>query len=153
MAKAIDKLLLKQPAKAWLTIKGISEEARHIAKKKIRAQLLESVERTQQAALADAQKAKSWEERERLRPDEILCERAPISLLRLRPSIDPTMRFIDTRCTALAFDDVCNRSGGAFPNPQQSLTRSAGGYAVDACYGAGVRRRCRPPAPPRRLPV
>src|SRR5271166_1606251 len=48
-------------------IKGISEAARHITKEKIRAQLLESVERTRQAALADAQKAKGWEERERLR--------------------------------------------------------------------------------------
>ena len=48
-------------------IQTISEEARHITKEKIRAQLLESVERTRQAALADGQKAKSWEERERLR--------------------------------------------------------------------------------------
>ena len=48
-------------------IQTISEEARHITKEKIRAQLLKSVERTRQAALADAQKAKSWEERERLR--------------------------------------------------------------------------------------
>jgi hypothetical protein len=48
-------------------IKGISEEARHITKEKIRAQLLESVERTRQAARADAQKVKGWEERERLR--------------------------------------------------------------------------------------
>ena len=48
-------------------IQTISEEARHITKEKIRAQLLASVERTRQAALADAQKAKSWEERERLR--------------------------------------------------------------------------------------
>ena len=38
-------------------IQGLSEEARHITKEKIRAQLLESVERTRQAALADAQKA------------------------------------------------------------------------------------------------
>ena len=48
-------------------IKEISEEARHITKEKIRAQLLESAERTRQAALAEAQKAKGWEERERLR--------------------------------------------------------------------------------------
>ena len=48
-------------------IKGITAEARHITKEKIRAQLLESVERTRQAALADAQEAKGWEERERLR--------------------------------------------------------------------------------------
>ena len=48
-------------------IQGISEEARHVTKEKIRAQLLESVERARQAALADAQKAKGWEERERLR--------------------------------------------------------------------------------------
>ena len=48
-------------------IRRISEEARHITKEKIRAQLLESVEGTRQAALADAQKAKNWEERERLR--------------------------------------------------------------------------------------
>src|SRR5580700_11255208 len=144
MAKAIDKLLLKQPAKAWSTIKGISEEARHITKKKIRAKLLESVERTRRAALADAQKAKGWEERERLRQDAIPCERAPIWLLCFRPSIDPTALFIDTTCIALAFDDVRNRSWGAFPNLQQSLTRSAAGYAVDACDRAGVSRRCRP---------
>jgi tetratricopeptide (TPR) repeat protein len=48
-------------------IKGISEEARHITKEKIRAQLLESVERTREEALAEAQKAKGWEERDRLR--------------------------------------------------------------------------------------
>jgi tetratricopeptide (TPR) repeat protein len=48
-------------------IRRISEQARHITKEKIRAQLLESVEATRQAALADAQNAKSWEERERLR--------------------------------------------------------------------------------------
>jgi tetratricopeptide (TPR) repeat protein len=48
-------------------IKGITAEARHITKEKIRAQLLESVERTRETALADAQKAKGWEERERLR--------------------------------------------------------------------------------------
>ena len=49
-------------------IKGITAEARHITKEKIRAQLLESVERTRQAALADAQKAKGWEERSRVPP-------------------------------------------------------------------------------------
>jgi hypothetical protein len=48
-------------------IEQISLEARHITREKIRAQLLESVERTRQAALADAKKAKGWEERERLR--------------------------------------------------------------------------------------
>src|SRR5580692_1746393 len=48
-------------------IKEISEEARHITKDKIRAQLLESVEHTRQAALADAEKDKAWQERERLR--------------------------------------------------------------------------------------
>ncbi len=48
-------------------IQGISEEARHITKEKIRVQLLESVECTRQAALADAQKSSGWEERERLR--------------------------------------------------------------------------------------
>jgi tetratricopeptide (TPR) repeat protein len=48
-------------------IQQISEEARHITKEKIRTQLLKSVERTRQAALADAKKAKGWEERERLR--------------------------------------------------------------------------------------
>jgi tetratricopeptide (TPR) repeat protein len=48
-------------------IKEISEEARHITKDKIRAQLLESVEHTRQAALADADKARAWQERERLR--------------------------------------------------------------------------------------
>ena len=48
-------------------IQAISEEARHITKEKVRAQLLESVERTRQVALAVAQKSKGWEERERLR--------------------------------------------------------------------------------------
>jgi tetratricopeptide (TPR) repeat protein len=48
-------------------IKEISEEARHITKEKIRTQLLESVERTREEALAEAQKAKGWEERDRLR--------------------------------------------------------------------------------------
>src|SRR5271165_2866873 len=48
-------------------IKGISEEDRHITKEKIRAQLLEAVERTRQAALAEAEKAAGWKERERLR--------------------------------------------------------------------------------------
>jgi tetratricopeptide (TPR) repeat protein len=48
-------------------IKGISEEARHITKEKIRAQLLESVERTRKDALAEAEKAEVWKERERLR--------------------------------------------------------------------------------------
>ena len=38
-----------------------------ITKEKIRSQLLESVDRSRQTALADAQKAKGWEERERLR--------------------------------------------------------------------------------------
>jgi hypothetical protein len=47
-------------------IQQISADARHITREKIRAQLLESVERTRQAALADAQKTKGWEERERL---------------------------------------------------------------------------------------
>ena len=45
----------------------LSAEARHITKEKIRAQLLESVERVHQAALAEAANAKGWEERERLR--------------------------------------------------------------------------------------
>ena len=48
-------------------IQQISAEARHITREKIRAQLLESAERTHQAALAEAAKAKGWEERERLR--------------------------------------------------------------------------------------
>ena len=48
-------------------IQQISEEARHITKEKIRAQLLESVERTRQAALSEVQRAKGWEERGRLR--------------------------------------------------------------------------------------
>jgi serine/threonine protein kinase len=48
-------------------IQAISEEARHITKEKVRAQLLESVERTRQVALTVAQKSKGWEERERLR--------------------------------------------------------------------------------------
>jgi tetratricopeptide (TPR) repeat protein len=48
-------------------IQQISAEARHITREKVRAQLLESAERTHQAALAEAAKAKGWEERERLR--------------------------------------------------------------------------------------
>ena len=48
-------------------IKGISADARHITREKIRAQLLESVERTRQAALAEAEKVDGWKERERLR--------------------------------------------------------------------------------------
>ena len=48
-------------------IQQISEEARHITKEKIRAQLLESAERIRQDAVAEAEKAKGWEERERLR--------------------------------------------------------------------------------------
>ena len=61
-------------------IRGISKEARHmptrnpvksaerrLTREKIRAQLLASVERAREAALADAQKAKGWEARERLR--------------------------------------------------------------------------------------
>jgi Domain of unknown function (DUF4062) len=48
-------------------IQGISAEARHITKEKIRAQLLESVERTRKDALAQAEKAQGWKERERLR--------------------------------------------------------------------------------------
>src|SRR4029077_6939056 len=45
----------------------LSAEARHITREKIRAQLLESAERTHQSALAEAARAKGWEERERLR--------------------------------------------------------------------------------------
>jgi Domain of unknown function (DUF4062) len=48
-------------------IRGISKEARHITKEKIRAHLLESIERAREGALAYAQNAKGWEERERLR--------------------------------------------------------------------------------------
>jgi tetratricopeptide (TPR) repeat protein len=48
-------------------IQQISAEARHITREKIRAQLLESAEITHQNALAEAAKAKGWEERERLR--------------------------------------------------------------------------------------
>src|SRR6516164_6335377 len=48
-------------------IQQISEDARHITKEKIRAQLLESVERARQTALAQAEKAKGWEERDRRR--------------------------------------------------------------------------------------
>jgi tetratricopeptide (TPR) repeat protein len=48
-------------------IQKISAEARHITREKIRAQLLESAERIHQADLAEAAKAKGWEERERLR--------------------------------------------------------------------------------------
>lgn len=58
--------------------------------------MLESVERTRRAALADAQKAEGSEGQDRLRHSEILCERAPISLLCLKPSIDPTVLLIDT---------------------------------------------------------
>jgi len=45
----------------------LSAEARHITKEKIRAQLLESVERTRKDALAQAEKTQGWKERERLR--------------------------------------------------------------------------------------
>jgi len=48
-------------------IQQFSEDARHITKEKIRAQLLESVERTRQANLVQAEKAEGWKERERLR--------------------------------------------------------------------------------------
>jgi hypothetical protein len=48
-------------------IQQISADDRRITKSKIRAQLLESVERTRQAALAEAEKAENWKERERLR--------------------------------------------------------------------------------------
>src|SRR5262249_7370577 len=48
-------------------IQGISEEARHITKEKIRNQLLASVERARKEALAQAEKAQGWKERERLR--------------------------------------------------------------------------------------
>jgi tetratricopeptide (TPR) repeat protein len=48
-------------------LQGLSEEARHITKAKIRAQLLESIERTRKEALAQADKAPGWQDRERLR--------------------------------------------------------------------------------------
>ena len=48
-------------------IQQITAEARHITREKIRAQLLESAQRIHQAALAEAAKAKGWDERERLR--------------------------------------------------------------------------------------
>jgi tetratricopeptide (TPR) repeat protein len=48
-------------------IQGISEEARHITKEKIRNQLLASVERARKDTLAQAEKAQGWKERERLR--------------------------------------------------------------------------------------
>jgi tetratricopeptide (TPR) repeat protein len=48
-------------------IQQISADTRHITREKIRAQLLESVERARQAALGEAEKAESWKERERLR--------------------------------------------------------------------------------------
>jgi tetratricopeptide (TPR) repeat protein len=48
-------------------IQGISTEARHITKEKIRDQLLTSVERARKDALAQAEKAQGWNERERLR--------------------------------------------------------------------------------------
>jgi tetratricopeptide (TPR) repeat protein len=47
-------------------IQQFSAEARHITREKIRAQLLESAERVHQAALAEAAKARGWEERQRL---------------------------------------------------------------------------------------
>ena len=47
--------------------KQLSPDARRITREKIRAHLLESAERTHQSALAEAEKAKGWEERERLR--------------------------------------------------------------------------------------
>jgi len=47
-------------------IKQLSADARHITKQKIRGQLLESVDRTRLATLAEAKKANGWEERERL---------------------------------------------------------------------------------------
>jgi tetratricopeptide (TPR) repeat protein len=47
-------------------IQGIGKDARHITKEKIRAQLLESVERAREDAFAQAEKAKGWEERELL---------------------------------------------------------------------------------------
>ena len=48
----------------WLLAYSTSEQARHVTKEKIRAQLLESVERTHHDALAQADKAKGWEERD-----------------------------------------------------------------------------------------
>ena len=48
-------------------IQGISAEARHITKEKIHDQLLASVERARKDALAQAEKAEGWKERERLR--------------------------------------------------------------------------------------
>jgi hypothetical protein len=51
----------------WWLAYSTSEQARHITKEKIRAQLLESIDHTRQTALADAKNAKGWEERERLR--------------------------------------------------------------------------------------
>jgi len=43
-------------------IQGLSAEARHITKEKIRNQLLASVERTRKDALAEAEKAQGWKE-------------------------------------------------------------------------------------------
>jgi tetratricopeptide (TPR) repeat protein len=48
-------------------IQGITAEAQHITKEKIRDQLLASVERARKEALAQAEKAQGWKERERLR--------------------------------------------------------------------------------------
>jgi hypothetical protein len=48
-------------------IQGISAEARHITREKIRDQLLASVKRARKDALAQAEKAQGWKERERLR--------------------------------------------------------------------------------------
>ncbi len=45
----------------------ISEDARRVTREKIHAQLQTAAEKTHQAALAEADKAKGWEERERLR--------------------------------------------------------------------------------------
>jgi outer membrane murein-binding lipoprotein Lpp len=47
-------------------IQQISADARHITREKIRAQLLESVDGTRKDALAQAEKAEGWKERERL---------------------------------------------------------------------------------------
>ena len=48
-------------------LQGLSQEARHITKEKIRAQLLASVESARKEALAQADKAPGWQEREHLR--------------------------------------------------------------------------------------
>ena len=57
----------KEAARHMPARNPVKSAPRRLTREKIRAQLLASVERAREAALADAQKAKGWEERERLR--------------------------------------------------------------------------------------